>query len=140
MKERIIRRSKEDIKKLKGKTDHVYVGNTSDKEIERQVSRDPDSYIPTNEELDDFTLAKERKSYIVPNIDIKTLAVCIQALEDAIRYYDLLSQSETTSSDDYEECKTMYEVELSRICEIYRQEEENGLAPVALGKLLKNIL
>ena len=139
MKERIIRRSKEDIKKLKGKTDHVYVGNTSDKEIECQVSKDPASYIPTNEELDDFTLAKESKSHIVPNIDIKTLAVCIQALEDAIRYYDLLSQSETTNSDDYEECRYMFEVELSRICEIYKQEEENGLAPVPLDKLLKNV-
>jgi hypothetical protein len=54
MKERIVRRTKEEIKKLKGKTDHVYVGNTSDKEIERQVENDPDSYIPTEEELKKF--------------------------------------------------------------------------------------
>ena len=74
----------------------------------------------------------------MPNIDIRTLSVCIQALEDAIRYYDLLSQSETTDSDDYEECKYMYEVELSRICEIYSKEEEKGLVPIPLKKLLKN--
>lgn len=54
MKERIVRRTKEEIKKLKGKTDHVYVQNTSDKEIERQVESDPDSYIPTDEELKKF--------------------------------------------------------------------------------------
>jgi hypothetical protein len=76
----------------------------------------------------------------MPNIDIRTLSVCIQALEDAIRYYDLLSQSETTDSNDYEECKYMYEVELSRLCEIYAKEEEKGLTPVPLKKLLKNAL
>jgi hypothetical protein len=74
----------------------------------------------------------------MPNIDIKTISVCIQALEDAIRYYDLLSQSDTTNSDDYEECRYMYEVELSRLCEIYSKEEEKGLAPVPLGTLLKS--
>jgi len=41
-------------KKMKGKTDHVYVQNTSDKEIEKQVENDPDSYIPTDEELKKF--------------------------------------------------------------------------------------
>jgi len=74
----------------------------------------------------------------MPDIDIRTISVCIQALEDAIRYYDLLSQSETTNRDDYEECKYMYEVELSKMCEIYLKEEEKGLAPVPLKKLLKN--
>jgi len=54
MKERIVRRSKDEIKKMKGKTNHVYVQNTSDKEIERQVENDPDSYIPTEEELEKF--------------------------------------------------------------------------------------
>ncbi len=54
MKERIVRRTKDDIKKMKGKTDHVYVQNTSDKEIENQVKNDPDSYIPTDEELKEF--------------------------------------------------------------------------------------
>ena len=59
MKERIVRRTKEEIKKMKGKTDHVYVGNTSDKEIERQVENDPDSYIPTEEELKKFKPVKK---------------------------------------------------------------------------------
>ena len=54
MKERIIRRTKEELKKMQGKTDHVYVQNTSDKEIERQVKNDQDSYIPTEEELKKF--------------------------------------------------------------------------------------
>ncbi|MBJ7556154.1 hypothetical protein MSP8886_02449 [Marinomonas spartinae] len=70
--------------------------------------------------------------------DIRSIFVCIQALEDAIRYYDLLAQSDTTDSDDYEECKYMYEVELSRLCEIYSKEEERGNVPVPLKKLLKN--
>jgi hypothetical protein len=61
MKERIVRRSKDEIKKIKGKTDHVYVKNTSDKEIERQVESDPDSYIPTEEELKKFKQVHEDK-------------------------------------------------------------------------------
>lgn len=73
----------------------------------------------------------------MPNIDNRTIAVCIQALEDAVRYYELLSQSETVDSDDYEECKYMYEVELSRLCEIYKAEEDKGSAAIPLSKLLK---
>ncbi|MGH1487707.1 MAG: hypothetical protein ACRBCI_15965 [Cellvibrionaceae bacterium] len=61
MKERIIRRTKDEIKKMKGKTDHVYVQNTSDKEIKRQVENDPDSYIPTEEELKKFKQVNEDK-------------------------------------------------------------------------------
>ena len=59
MKEKIVRRTKEDIQKMRGKTDHVYVGNTSDKEIEQQVKNDPDSYIPTEEELKEFKPVKK---------------------------------------------------------------------------------
>lgn len=70
-------------------------------------------------------------------LDIRSISVCIQALEDAIRYYDLLAQSDTTNSDDFEECKYMYEVELSRLCEIYSAAEARGDAPVPLAKLLK---
>lgn len=54
MKKRIVRYKKEDIKKMKGKTDHVFVQNTSDKKIQKQVENDPDSYIPTEEELKKF--------------------------------------------------------------------------------------
>lgn len=73
----------------------------------------------------------------MPNIDLRSLSVCIQALEDAIRYYELLSQSETTDSSDFEECKYMYEVELAKISDIYSKEESKGLAPIPLNKLLK---
>ena len=62
MKERIVRYSKEELKKLKGKTDLARVQNTSDKQIERQVEGDPDSYIPTDEELEQFKpVNKEEK-------------------------------------------------------------------------------
>lgn len=71
-------------------------------------------------------------------LDIRTVSVCIQALEDAIRYYELLSQSETTDSDDYEECIYMYEVELSKLCDLYKTAEKNGEAPIPLEKLLKS--
>ncbi|MFT3929508.1 MAG: hypothetical protein QM709_04330 [Spongiibacteraceae bacterium] len=54
MTEKIVRHTKEELKKMKGKTDHVYVSNTSDKKIEQQVKNDPDSHIPTEEELKKF--------------------------------------------------------------------------------------
>ena len=54
MKKRIVRYKKEKIKTMKGKTDHVFVQNTSDKKIQKQVENDPDSYIPTGEELKNF--------------------------------------------------------------------------------------
>ncbi len=50
----------------------------------------------------------------------------------------MLGQSETTGSDDFEECKYMYEVELSRLCELYASEEKKGNVPVPLNKLLKS--
>lgn len=62
MKDRVVRYSKEELKKLKGKTDFLRVRNTSDKEIERQVASDPDSYIPTDAELKNFKpVSKEKK-------------------------------------------------------------------------------
>jgi len=54
MTERIVRHTKEELKKMKGKTDHVYVANTSDEKIKKQVENDPDSCIPTEEELKQF--------------------------------------------------------------------------------------
>lgn len=63
MKERIVRRTREQIKKMKGKTDHVRVQNTSDKEIEKQVEGDADSYIPTDEELKKFKRVCEDKNH-----------------------------------------------------------------------------
>lgn len=72
------------------------------------------------------------------NTEIRSMAICIQALEDAIRYYDLLAQSETTNNDDFEQCRYMYEVELSRLCALYTTEEKQGNTSVALQKLLKS--
>lgn len=54
MKKRIIRRSKEELQKMKGKTDHVFVKNTSDNHILDQVENDPDSHIPSEQELVKF--------------------------------------------------------------------------------------
>lgn len=54
MKERIVRYSKAELDKMKGRTNHAQVHTTSDTEIERQVKNDPDSYIPTEEELKAF--------------------------------------------------------------------------------------
>ena len=62
MKERVVRYSKEELKKLKGKTDHAYIRITSDAEIERQVKTDPDSYIPTKDEIDAFQPARKDKN------------------------------------------------------------------------------
>ena len=54
MKERMARHTKDQLKKIKGKTDHIYVGNTSDTQIKKQVERDSDSYLPTDDELKRF--------------------------------------------------------------------------------------
>ena len=73
----------------------------------------------------------------MPELSINSIAVCIQALEDAISYYDLLSKSQTVDPDDHEETKYMYEVELAKLSAIYATEEKKGNAPVPLAKLLK---
>lgn len=59
MKERIVRYTKDEIKKLKGKTDLGRVRKTSDEEIKQQVEHDPDSYLPSDEELKKFKPANK---------------------------------------------------------------------------------
>lgn len=54
MKERIVRYTKEELKSIKGKTDHERVASTTDEEIAEQVKNDPDSYLPTDKELKEF--------------------------------------------------------------------------------------
>jgi fructose-1-phosphate kinase PfkB-like protein len=61
MKEKIVRHSKDDVKKLKGKTSFKKVSETSDKEIEEQVKRDPDLVLPNEKELEEFKPAKKGK-------------------------------------------------------------------------------
>ena len=73
----------------------------------------------------------------MPTIDEKSLAVCIQALQKAINFNDFLSQSDTVESDDYEESSYMYELELSRLCDIYKSEELKGNVSIPLSSLLK---
>ena len=69
-------------------------------------------------------------------IDSRSLAVCIQALQRAIKFNDFLSQSETVDADDHEESSYMYEHELARLIELYKREEQAGRASVPLAKLL----
>ncbi|TMN94674.1 hypothetical protein [Pseudoalteromonas sp. S558] len=72
----------------------------------------------------------------MPSIETKTLSVCIQALQAAIKHNDFLSQSETVDKNDYEESSYMYELELVKLIKLYKKEEENGV-PIPLKDLLK---
>jgi hypothetical protein len=62
MKEKIVRHSKDDIKKMKGKTSFKKVSETSDKDIEDQVKKDPDLVLPSEEELKEFKPTKTGKT------------------------------------------------------------------------------
>ncbi len=59
----------------------------------------------------------------IVNIDPRSLSVCIQALQKAIKYNEFLSQSETVELDDYEESSYMYELELMRLIKIYQSKK-----------------
>lgn len=72
----------------------------------------------------------------MPDIDNSSLSVCIQALQKAIRHNEFLAQSQTVDSDGYEESSHMYEVELSKLVNLYKQEERKGNVPIPLSKLL----
>ncbi|GAA6170134.1 hypothetical protein [Sessilibacter corallicola] len=72
----------------------------------------------------------------MPNMNENSLAVCIQALQKAIRFNDFISQSDTVDSDNYEESSYMFELELSRLCELYKIEEKNGNVSIPLSSLL----
>ena len=60
MKEKIVRHSKEEIEKIKGKTSFKKVAETSDKDIEEQVKNDPDLVLPDNDELNEFKPVREK--------------------------------------------------------------------------------
>ena len=74
----------------------------------------------------------------MPDVDIRSISVCIQALPDAIRHYEFLCQSQTVDPDDYEEAKCMYELELARLSEIYAAEEKQGRTSIPLAALIKH--
>jgi len=59
MKGQIIRYTKEELNKMKGKTNSEKVRKTTDEEIAEQVKNDPDSYMPTDEELEQFKLTED---------------------------------------------------------------------------------
>lgn len=50
--------SLEDLKKLKSKTDYERLKKMTDEEIERAAEEDPDSALPTDEELKKFKRVK----------------------------------------------------------------------------------
>lgn len=67
----------------------------------------------------------------------RSLSVCIQALQAAIRYNELLERSETTEAIDYQESSLVYERELIHLIEKYKQVEEGGRARIPLRSLLR---
>ncbi len=73
----------------------------------------------------------------MPSVDIRTLSVCIQALQSAIRFNEFLAQSATVDAEDLEESSFMYEHELYRVIEIYEAEEKAGRTNIPLAMLLK---
>jgi len=62
MKEKIVRHTKEDIDKKKGNTNFKKVSETSDKDIEEQVKKDPDLVLPNDEELEEFKPIKDKEN------------------------------------------------------------------------------
>ena len=69
-------------------------------------------------------------------VDTGSLSVCIQALQDAMKYYEFISQSETVNKDDHEECVFMYANELARLIDVYKKEEKLGNTDIPLAELL----
>ena len=69
-------------------------------------------------------------------IDIRSLAVCIQALQRAIRFHDFLNRAQAVDPDGQEDKSYMYEQELNRLVGIYKIEEQAGRALIALADLL----
>jgi len=50
----------DDVKKLKSRTDYDRVDQMTDEEIERAAREDPDSALPTEEQLSEFHPARNR--------------------------------------------------------------------------------
>jgi len=67
---------------------------------------------------------------------VRSLSICIQALQTAIQHHNFLCQSDTVDKDDYEEGSFMYEGELSRLVKIYKEEEKLGYTHIPLKELL----
>ena len=68
---------------------------------------------------------------------VRSLTICIQALQAAIKHNDFLCQSNTVDKDDYEESSFIYEGELARLIKKYKEEERLGYTNIPLKRLLK---
>jgi hypothetical protein len=73
----------------------------------------------------------------MPDVDVDTLAVCLQALEKALKFNALVSASQTVGLRAYAESDLQYERALQTLIRIYKKEERQGKVPVPLKKLLK---
>lgn len=62
----IVRHTKEELKKIKGKTDAERLKNITEEELEEAAKSDPDSAWPTDEELKKFKRPSEeyRKRFL----------------------------------------------------------------------------
>jgi len=76
----------------------------------------------------------------MPHVDMDTLAVCIQALEKALKFIEHFESSETVNSRHKAESRMMYEGTLDKICHLYKDEERKGNASIPLNKLVKRKL
>jgi len=70
-------------------------------------------------------------------LDLRSLSICIQALQKAIGHNTFIAQSETVDAEDLEESSYMYELELVRIAKIYRKAERKGEDCTPLSLILK---
>lgn len=62
MSERITRITLEQARKLRGLSDARRINEMSDEEIDKIIENDPDLYQLTDEELDQFKLARNRRN------------------------------------------------------------------------------
>ena len=70
-------------------------------------------------------------------IDNTSLSVSIQSLQRTIQFYEFLEQSDTVNPEDYEEASAMFDLTLSRLCEVYRKEEAAGRISTPLKSILR---
>jgi hypothetical protein len=60
----------------------------------------------------------------MPNVDISSLTLCLQALDTAVRYHEQFAKSETVDSDDDAELIFAYEREIQRLGSLYEAEQK----------------
>lgn len=70
------------------------------------------------------------------HIDSRNLSVCIQGLQDAIKYAEFLSRSDNVEEDDHKESIFMYERELIKMVDLYKKLEKDNKVNIPLAKLV----